>query len=295
MSNFKCDFHMHSCYSIDGEYTIDALLTEAKKQSITHLALCDHNCMLGIDDLANKAKEFDIRVVPAIEFDSLFHNRETHIIGYNIDYHQEAFLHLHEEVNKMEFDAFEKKIEKLKTCFNIPLDTLPLLERCKSENPFQVIYGTFLNHPQVQDKEWAKPYLSGGKRYDNAVVNFYWDHCSYGHEAFVELPYPSAKSVIDKIHEANGIAILAHPGIHFYKKEALLYELTKMGIDGIEVFSSYHDEAENDFFYQYCKTHKLLISGGSDFHGSYKPNIEMGKYGLNNQSVLIPFLDKMFK
>lgn len=293
MRNFKCDFHMHSKYSIDGEYSIEELLALANSKQLTHIALCDHNCMLGIDELLDKASKYDIKAVAAIEFDSLFHGRETHIVGYHLDYKQEEFLHLHEEINALEFNAFAQKIDRLMECYHIPLDKDSLLERCHSENPFQVIYGSFLAHPKAKSHPDLQPYLKGGSRSENAIVNFYWDACSYGKEAFVPIAYPSAREVIAKIHKANGIAILAHPGIHYYQQSKLLNALMEEGIDGIEAYSSYHDAQQNEYFTQYCLSNDLLISGGSDFHGSYKPDIILGEYGLQNKDLLIPFMEKL--
>ena len=74
------------------------------------------------------------------------------------------------------------------------------MELCRKENPFQVIYGTFLAHAQREHLQQLQDYYEGGKRAGNAVVNFYWDSCSYGKEAFVPVPYPQAEDVIQLIH-----------------------------------------------------------------------------------------------
>jgi predicted metal-dependent phosphoesterase TrpH len=109
------------------------------------------------------------------------------------------------------------------------------------------------------------------------------------------VPYPEAQAVIDRIHAYGGIAVLAHPGVAFYHREALLDELYHDGIDGIEVFTTYHDEKERQFFKTYAKKRKLFISGGSDFHGSYKPNIRMGEFGMQaeEQPLLEPLLRQL--
>ena len=89
--------------------------------------------------------------------------------------------------------------------------------------------------------------------------------------------YPSVKEVIDEIHSAGGIAVLSHPGK--YKNQEELEEYTELGLDGIEVWSPYHDEELTEQLQAYCKKHKLLATGGSDFHGIYgRHTVTIGSY-----------------
>lgn len=299
--NFKTsspvDLHMHSKFSIDGECSCEQLLRLASDKKIKIMSLTDHNCMKGIDELITLSHKFNIHVIPAIEFDSIYQGRETHILGYGIDYQRVMFQHLDEEINALEFQAFGQKIDRLCSLYDISMDKETLLIRCQTENPFEVIYGTFLMHPDCRKHPDLLPYLPNGSRSDNAIVNFYWDICAYGHEAYVPLAYPDTKDVIQQIHDSGGIAILAHPGINFFQREDMLDELCSYGIDGIEVFSSYHREQENAYFKEYCLAKNLLISGGSDFHGTYKPNIEMGEFGIHEDElyVLEPLLEILKK
>ena len=289
------DLHMHSIWSIDGEYECSALIELAKKAGLHTVALCDHNCMQGIDEMYREGKKQGIAVLPAIEFDSLFHGYETHIIGFQLQYHAPVFEHLHERINELEFAAFKSKAQRLEELYHVDLQVDTLMERCRKENPFQVIYGTFLAHAQREYLQQLQDYYEGGKRAGNAVVNFYWDSCSYGKEAFVPVPYPQAEDVIQLIHEYNGIAVLAHPGVAFFKKDALLNEICSMGLDGIEVFTTYHTMDQQNYFKEYALQKHLLISGGSDFHGSYKPHIRIGEYGMRKEDehLLGPLLEKL--
>lgn len=287
------DLHIHSCWSIDGEYECRELIQLAKKAGIRTTALCDHNCMQGIDTMREEGKINGIHVLPAIEFDSLFHGYETHIIGYGLHYHAPVFEHLHERINQLEYAAFRNKAKRLQELYQVDMELDELMIKCREENPFQVIYGTFLSNVREKNIRKFHPYYGDGERSNNAVVNFYWDYCSYGKEAFVPVPYPHAEAVIQQIHEYSGIAVLAHPGVAFYERTSLLDELCQMGIDGIEVFTTYHDEAQRQFFKDCACRNHLLISGGSDFHGSYKPHICMGEYGMckEDEQLLMPLID----
>lgn len=107
------DLHLHSKWSIDGEYECTQLIQIAKKAGLRTVALCDHNSMQGIDTMREEGNRHGVHVIAAIEFDSLFHGYETHIIGYGLDYHAPVFQNLHEEINALEFAAFRKKAQRL--------------------------------------------------------------------------------------------------------------------------------------------------------------------------------------
>ena len=75
------------------------------------------------------------------------------------------------------------------------------------------------------------------------------------------------KEVIDAIHEAGGVAFVAHPGRSGVL--AVLDELVEMGLDGIEVWTPENTEEQTQAFFDYAKKNNLLMTGGSDFHGLY--------------------------
>ena len=89
--------------------------------------------------------------------------------------------------------------------------------------------------------------------------------------------YDSVQNVIDEIHTAGGIAVLAHPvasGCIDY-----INEIIEMGIDGIEVFHPSADESQQAQLKKIATANKLLMTGGSDFHGMYNQyNVSLGDY-----------------
>lgn len=148
------------------------------------------------------------------------------------------------------------------------------------------------NIPDFQD------YLPGGKRYEPQAVNFYWDKCSAGTPCYTPVDYPSLKETVKIIHDAGGIAVLAHPWKTFYQKEELLHKAIEAGIDGIEAYSNYHETYHNEYYDKFCKENHIMISCGSDFHGKLKPNISIGEYGYtkdNGDAILQTFLASLNK
>ena len=142
------------------------------------------------------------------------------------------------------------------------------------------------NDPRYQDIPDFKDYIPGGKRSDPAPVNFFWDKCQYGSDLFVYVPMPDFVESVQRIHEAGGLAIVAHPFNTFYKNDEMFKVLLDAGVDGIEAYSNYHTPEQNVYYEKLAKEHHLLITCGSDFHGEKKPSIQMGEYGLDKDGSL---------
>lgn len=295
MTNF--DFHMHSNVSRDGEYTPTQLINMAKDKGLQYVALCDHNNYLGIDEMIEEGKKAEITVIPAIEFDTMFEGHEVHLLGYNIDYHDAYFKNLAKHIDTIMDDAMAERFAKFRENYGVQIDEKEVYAKTpEGENPFFTLVSLMLNDPANKDIADFQDYLSGGKRCDPSVVNFYWDHCSAGTKNYVEVAYPDFKKTVDIIHKTGGIAVLAHPWKTFYQKETLLNKAIAYGIDGIEAYSNYHEPLHNEYYETFCREHDLLITCGSDFHGRKKPNIQIGEYGYhkdNATQILNDFLVKI--
>ena len=297
MKNF--DLHMHSNYSKDGELTPKELIAIAKEKELEVIALSDHDCMLGIDEMIEEGKKEGSRVIPAIEFSTLFENgSDCHLLGYNFDYKQEYFQTIGAVLQKRMDEAFHVRVEKLRAMYLVHIDEEQVLKDAGNENPWFLMCERMFNDPAHADIEDFKDYRKGGKRSDPAPVNFFWDKCQKGSPLYVHVEMPSFKETVKKIHDAGGIAVLAHPFRTFYHNEELLEKAIECGIDGIEAYSNYHDEEMNRYYADYAKKHGLLITCGSDFHGKLKPSIEMGNYGSHvdgKEEILQNFLHAIDK
>ena len=91
------------------------------------------------------------------------------------------------------------------------------------------------------------------------------------------IQYPSLKHIVDIIHNSGGYAVLAHPGVNLKGKEHYLEEIVSLGLDGVEVYSSYHTKAQVDYFYREAQRLGLQMTCGSDFHGKIKPSVRLGE------------------
>ena len=295
MTNF--DLHMHSNISNDGELTPEELIELAHKQGLRYVALSDHNDYRGIEKMQEAGKRYDIQVIPAIEFDTLFDIHEVHVLGYNIDYHHPYFTDLAKQVDDKILVGMAQRFEKFRQAYGVTLDEKEVYARTpKGENPFFTLVSMMLNDPANKDSPEFQDYLPGGRRSTPQVVNFYWDKCCVGTDNYVKVEYPDFKKTVDIIHETGGIAVLAHPWKTFYKREDLLEKAFAWGIDGIEAYSNYHEPKHNAYYEEIAKKYHVLMTCGSDFHGSKKPNIMMGEYGYHKDDgadILQTFLKKL--
>ena len=292
------DLHMHSDYSVDGDVSVEKLVQIAKENNLKCIALSDHNCTHGDDAFLKAAQKANILAIPAIEFSTSYEDGETHLLGYNIDYHKPYYETLPQNSQKLKDEAGKIIVQKLAKMFSVEINIEEIMQESKEKDsdPYIIFSERLLNDPKSKENVLLQPYLPGGKRSDPATVNLYWDYCVKDCPCFVSIPFPSIKETIERIHNDGGIAVLAHPWKIFYKQEEKLLELISYGLDGIEAYSNYHEPFHNEYYEDFCKRHNLLMTCGSDFHGSMKPSIQMGEYGYTKdkaQEILDAFLQRI--
>ena len=98
---------------------------------------------------------------------------------------------------------------------------------------------------------------------------------------YAELRLPDWRQVVAYVHACGGALIVAHPMQNLKLDEAAAEALREGGVDGFEVYSSYHDARGRQFYHEFCRRWGLAETFGSDFHGATKPNIVLGKTGFN--------------
>lgn len=286
------DLHMHSIHSRDGELDEKKLLEHARKHGIQTIAVCDHNSTKAVPKLMELAVDLGIVVIPGVECDALFEGMEVHILGYGIDPCAPYFMNLDEQINEMMIESNRERMELLNQHHGFSIDIEAMMKKCEgSLVPFMIVVDELLKDEKYQDFEILKPYRPGGSRSDVPNVNFYWDLCSVGTPCYVKVAYPTLEKTVAEIKKAGGMAFIAHPFRNFFQQDNLLLKAKECGVVGIEVFSNYHDEEQRMYYLDFANRHGLFISCGSDFHGAFKPTIEMGEYGPKDMDYM-PYLDQ---
>jgi len=276
------DLHIHSCFSEDGEYSPGALVQMCSDEGISLMAIADHNTVAGVEEAIKKAEQLQMRCYPAIEIDCTYDGINFHVLGYEMDYKSTDFHAIEENVRKQCASTSKERLQLInKLGFSLTEKDLTEIAGNTYWNEYwtgDIFAEVLLGKSEYAASEILKPYRIGGARSDNPFVNFYWDYCSQGKPCYVEIKFPNIKKVIDMIHDNNGTAILAHPGVNLKGRYEMLDRLLPLGLDGIEAFSSYHNVAVTKYFYNKAMEMGITATRGSDFHGKTKPSIKLGQY-----------------
>lgn len=271
----KLDYHIHSCFSDDGQYTPDQIIQMAKEANMRMISIADH-------DTAEAYAHFDyqniegLEVVTGIELDCIIDGINLHVLGYGINPLDEAFAQVSKNIADQEKTAGKKRIELVKK-LGIELDEEWIIQQANGKTITGELIGeAALNNEKNEHLPILEPYRKNGSRSDNPLVNFYWDICAPTKPAYVPIEFISLDEAVKMIHQSGGIAVLAHPGNNIHEDEDLLDQIMQAGVDGIEVYSSYHQAHQIEFYHQKALDYDCLITCGSDFHGKIKPTIKIG-------------------
>jgi len=262
------DLHVHSNCS-DGTLSPRELVDYAIKKNLTAFALTDHDTVDGLDELIEYAEELREKgipnvpeVIPGIEFSTDYEGQDVHIVGLYINHKSEAFKsYLTNFINSREE-------RNRKMCDNFVADGIDITyEELKSR-----FEGATITRAHVAALLLEKGYV---KSRQEAFDKYIGDYCPY----HFPREKVSPEMAIDLILEADGIPVLAHPILYHMSSrrlDALVSSLKERGLIGIEaVYSTYSSSEEREIRVLANKYH-LLLSGGSDFHGSNKTNIDLG-------------------
>ncbi|MDD7280837.1 MAG: PHP domain-containing protein [Erysipelotrichaceae bacterium] len=283
------DLHMHSIYSLDGEKTVDELLAIAHESHIHTIAIADHNSTLAYRDIKNT----DVNVIPAIEVDCSFHDKDFHILGYFIDPFHPVWDTIRNNVSEMEKKAGLKRLEIIQNEMGIKIDMDKLKElRPNGIYEAESVCEVALSMPENDDNPYLLEFRPGKKHGVSPYVDFFWEYCAKGKIAYSPIEFMSMEEIIQIFRSQNAFISLAHPGNNVKEDDQLLEDIISLGIDGLEVYSSYHSFEQIEYYRNKALAHNLVMSAGSDYHGKTKPHIHMGdcQMPFNDEQNLITYL-----
>ena len=268
------DLHSHSYYS-DGSNSPSEIVQKAKDIGLSALALTDHDAVDGVEEAIIAGKDLDIEIIPAIELNVESIDGRTEILGYFIDHTNSELVNATLESRQRRFDTYRRIVETINLlCVGEPID----FEEVKAETTNWMIV-----RPHV-----AKVMLKKG--YGNSIKEIIENYLIPGKPAFIQREDLDAKTVIKLVKGAGGLPVLAHPGATGKKDyDKFMREMKQDGIIGIEVYYPYalnnYMKRNPQFATQYdminyfedlAKKYNLLATGGSDYHGTMKPDINLG-------------------
>jgi predicted metal-dependent phosphoesterase TrpH len=259
------DLHLHTCFS-DGTYTPEELAAQAQRHGLKAIALTDHDTMEGCPRLAVACAALGIEFVPACEFTAELDDIEIHLIGYFLDSQNERLAVELVRFQDVRQQRIRQMVERL-NALGVPLH---------SEAVFRLANCRAPGRPHV-----ARALVSEGfcSSLDEAFERF----LKKGKPAWVPKFKMSALDAIELIHQAGGLAILAHPGLN--RTDEVIPEVIAAGLDGLECFHTKHSTWMTEHYLEIAETNRLLVTGGSDCHGMSKGKPLIGTIKIPYQYV----------
>lgn len=271
------DMHVHSSAS-DGTFSPSALLAEAKKAGLSAMALTDHDTMDGMEEALAAAKKLGIELVPGVEISTEYNGREIHVLGYYVSPEYPKLKAMLEEFRDFRATRNVRMVERLREeGFSITMEALAemfpdsVLTRAH-------MAGYLCETGQIADKR-------------TAFAKYLGENCC----CYIDRPKISPVEAVTLIREAGGLAVLAHPVLCHLPEEELrqmILVMKEAGMCGIEAVYSENSEADEVHMRKLAEEFGLIISGGSDFHGKNKPDIQLGT-GKGNLHIPYAFLQDL--
>lgn len=264
-----CDLHTHSTFS-DGTLTPEALVELAVKQELGAVALTDHNTVAGCARFTAAAAGKPIHAVCGTEFSTDFGGTELHLLGLFLP--PAVFAEVTAftaKCNAMKEESNRQTIENLRAAgYGISYDEL-----CAA------FPGIFRNRSHIAQLLMRRGIV---KTVAEAFQKLLDTDCGF----YIRPHNPSFFDTIRQVKAWGGVAVWAHPLYHvdISKVYAILPAAAAAGLDGAEVYYSTYSDADTAAMLAAVKAFGLLPSGGSDFHGSVKPDIALGT-GRGNLAV----------
>lgn len=297
----KIDLHMHSIYSDDGEFDVKTLVHMCHQKGMTHFAITDHNSVKAIDEAQAACQAIALEegtgsapvLIAGVELDCTFEGVNLHLLGYGMDHANPIFHQIEQDILLQEQHGSRIRLEKVRA-LGIPFSDIEIQALSRDGVVTgEAIAEAAMAYDTLKENPLLQPYYKNGPRSDNPYLNFYWDFCSQGKPAYVPIDYINLEQAIEVIVKNGGIAVLAHPGNNIKENINLLEKIIHCGIQGLEVFSSYHSKNQVNFYKDVACKHGLLMTSGSDFHGKIKPSIQIGDNHCDGlESLIITELGK---
>lgn len=265
-----CDLHCHSKIS-DGSMGIEELLSMAKRRGLSAVSITDHDAVAGATRACIVGKRLGIEVIHGVEMSAydFKRQRKVHILGYLCD--APARLEgMCLRINNSRRAAAKEMLTKVLRYYPIIPETVAR-HAAGSTN----IFKQHIMHALIESG-YADSFF--GEVYHKLFS-------ANGGRAYVAIEYPDVREVIDLIHSAGGLAVLAHP--YVYDSIDLMHELTDEGLlDGIEVWHPSNDEQRINTLKALAQEHGVMMTGGTDFHGMYTDPIRaLGSCGAPDNTV----------
>ena len=258
-STQRIDLHSHTSWS-DGTTSVGELFAQARTAGLDVLALTDHDTVAGWPELPRAVAASGVAAVPGIEVSGEHDSRSVHILALLVDPSEDT------ELAAEMASARASRIERARRMVELISADHPI----SWEDVTAQVAGdtTVIGRPHIADA-----LVVAGVVPDRSAA--FTEVLKPSGPYYVPYYAPSPLDAVRAIREAGGVSIVAHPGSVTRDDDlplGLLEAMVEAGLDGVEADHREHDASEVARLREFARRHDLLVTGGSDFHGTGKPN-----------------------
>lgn len=272
----RCDLHIHSCYS-DGTKTPAELVDIAIANNVGAIALTDHNTIEGLEEFMEYANNKKIDAIPGVEISTEYNGVELHIVGLFISrFHLNSVRKYLAGISKRKEESNIKLVAELaKLGYEIDY------EKLRAEHTGSI------NRAVIAAEMMRKGYINSIKEAFDTIL-------SEKNGIYVPPKRIDSLDTIEFLNYINAIPVLAHPLISMSKEELeeFLPQAKLRGLVAMETIYSEYLEEETLLAKELANKYELRESGGSDYHGDNKPDIQLGT-GLGSLYVPIELANEL--
>lgn len=250
------DLHLHTTYS-DGTLTPNGIVSKANTIGIELISVCDHNTVAAYPLLLAPCAKYGITLLPGVEIDCYMGERYIHLLAYGFNLDNSELLNLLSDcTEKMQYQN-DAVIFNMAHNYSIDLDE----------------YAVYVSPPEIGGYKNSNFLLHKG--IINEISEYYPFHRKYGVQ-MKDIGLPQLEHICAVIKSAGGVPVLAHPWDRLDREHFTdeLQEAVDSGVMGIECFYPSHDEKVTRCCLDFCKARNILITAGSDEHGSFNRIID---------------------
>lgn len=265
------DLHIHTTAS-DGNVDPEDMLEEVIKAGITTFSFTDHESIDGMDSVADLCPHRDLTLIPGVELSTFFQGREIHLLGYWFN------------VAKPGFRAWIKEMQSRRNQTMIQIaDNLCNLGFKLDKDP---IYAA-ANSGSVGKNHIIKALFKAGYLHSKEeAIDVLRRYLGPKGLAYVDFNFNPFEEAVQSICESGGVPILAHPGL--IRDDKMVLDLLDAAPVGLEVYYFYFGPNRQELIAHYEQMgieRGLVLTGGSDYHGHYSPDVKLGKVFIPSKIV----------
>jgi predicted metal-dependent phosphoesterase TrpH len=269
------DLHSHTDES-DGTSSPAQLVEEAVRAGVRILGITDHDTFRGFDQALPAAHAAGLDLVCGIELSTKLHGQSVHLLGYFLA--KNGTAEFREWILELQASRRDRNIRLVARLRELGFDIT--LEEAEGRGRGMT------GRPHFAQLLVEKGYVS-------SIREAFDDYLDESAKGYVYRREPQFAEGVERIRNAGGIASLAHPVRVRGNVPELLPELCESGLNAIEAYHSDHEPSDTELYLELAKRYGLLVTGGSDYHGTVKPGVYLGTGHSNNLQIPLDLVDRL--